>query len=216
MNVQRDGQRYSLFERRLSMRVKSLSALTIAACLATTLAFADGDNSRTYQTANIFLFGSPAVLKPGGATLLRSRQRVEMRIATSGLNMNSSYTVWWVVFNNPSGCVGGCGPDDLTNPAARASVFYAAGFVTGLEDSANVSAHLDAGALPGGLGVRLGHALEDGNGLAAAIHLVVRTHGVTTPGVVDKQIGSFNGGCSPTCSNEQAAMFPPVASGDEE
>jgi len=198
------------------MRVKSLRALTIAACLATTPAFADGNDSRTYQTANIFMFGNAAVLKPGGATLFRSRQRVEMRIATSGLNMNSSYTVWWVVFNNPSGCVGGCGPDDLSNPAARASVFYAAGFVTGLGDSGNVSAHLDAGALPTGLDVQLGHGLEHGNGLAAEIHLVVRTHGVTIPGGVDKQIGSFNGGCSPTCSNEQAAMFLPVASRDEE
>jgi cytochrome c peroxidase len=31
-----------------------------------------------------------------------------------------------------------------------------------------------------------------------------------TPGIVDLQIGSFNGGCTPTCANVQAAMFPPV------
>ena len=198
------------------MRFRRLSVLTIAASLASAFAFADGDNPRTYQTVNMFMFGNPSVLKPGGATLFRGKQRVEMRVATSGLNMNSSYTVWWVVFNNPAGCIGGCGLKDLSNPAARPSVLYAAGFVTGLGDSGNVTAHLDAGAPPKGVDVELGNGLEPGDGLAAEIHLVVRTHGVTTPGVVAQQIGSFNGGCSPSCSNVQAAMFPAVADRDEE
>jgi hypothetical protein len=180
------------------------------------LAFADGDSPRTYQTANMFMFGNPSVLEYGGATLFRSKQRVEMRVATSGLHMKSSYTVWWVVFNNPGACAGGCGLSDLSNPATRPSVLYAAGFVTGDGDSGNVTAHLDAGEPPKGVDVQLGHGLERGNGLAAEIHIVVRAHGMTTPGVVDKQIGSFNGGCSPSCSNVQAAMFKPVAARDED
>jgi hypothetical protein len=84
------------------------------------------------QTSPGFLMSSR---ETGGATLFRSKQRVEMRVATSGLNMNSSYTVWWVVFNNPAGCIGGCAVKDLSNPAARPSVLYAAGFVTGLGDN---------------------------------------------------------------------------------
>jgi len=199
------------------MRFRRLCGLTIAASLTSVLAFADGDSLRTYQTSNMVMFGNPAVLKAGGATLFRSKQRVEMRVATSGLNMNSSYTVWWIVFNNPAACgVGGCGLNDLGNPDVRASVLYAAGFVTGLGDSGNVTAHLDAGEPPKGVDVELGDGLERGNGLAAEIHLVVRTHGVTTPGVVDKQIGSFNGGCSPSCSNVQAAGFKPVATHRDE
>jgi hypothetical protein len=192
------------------MRKRLVGSLVVAACLASALAFADGKEPRTYQTSNMFVFGNPAVNVAGGATLYRSRQGVDMRIATSGLVMNSSYTVWWVVFNNPAGCVGGCGLDDLANPNARASVLYAAGFVTGLGDTGNVTAHLEAGAVPDGVDVELGSGLEPGNGFAAEIHLVLRTHGTTNPGVVDKQIGSFNGGCNPTCSNKQAAMFPPV------
>jgi len=165
---------------------------------------------RTYQTTNMFQAGMPGVKLPGGATLYRSKQALEMRVATSGLDMNSSYSVWWVVFNNPSACVGGCGADDLSNPAVRASVFYAAGFVTGIGNDGNVTAHIDAGALPEGIDVEVGSGLEPGNGFGAEVHIVVRSHGFTLVGSVDKQIGSFNGGCNPTCANKQAAMFPPV------
>jgi len=59
-----------------------------------------------------------------------AQQAVDVRLATSGLDINAAYTVWWIVFNNPSACTGGCGADDLGNPATAASAFYAAGFVT--------------------------------------------------------------------------------------
>ncbi len=192
------------------MRTKLLPFCVIAGCLAYGFAVVDAAEPRTYQTKNMFQAGNPAILKPGGATLYRSSQGLEMRIATSGLLMSSSYTAWWVVFNNPSACVGGCGEDDLSNPEVRASVLYAAGFVTGLSDTGNVTAHLEAGRPPSGVDVELGDGLEPGNGFRAEVHLVVRTHGLTNPGSVDQQIGSFNGGCNPTCANVQAAKFPPV------
>jgi len=192
------------------MRTKLLPFCVIAGCLAYGFAVVDAAEPRTYQTKNMFQTGNPTILKPGGATLYRSSQGLEMRIATSGLLMNSSYTVWWVVFNNPSACVGGCGADDLSNPEVRASVLYAAGFVTGLSDTGNVTAHLEAGNLPSGLDVEQGGGLEPGNGFRAEVHLVVRTHGLTNPGSVDQQIGSFNGGCNATCANVQSAVFPPV------
>jgi hypothetical protein len=192
------------------MRTKLLRSPVIAGCIVFGLAFAASAEPRTYQTTNMFQSGTPANKKPGGATLFRSKQEVEMRIATSGLDLNSSYTVWWVVFNNPSACVGGCGADDLGRPEVRAAVFYAAGFVTGLTDTANVTAHLETGALPEGLDVEQGTGLEPGNGFSAEIHLVVRSHGNTLTGSVDQQIASFNGACNPTCANKQSAMFPAV------
>src|SRR5262249_55564714 len=195
------------FGKESAMRKKIVGSLVVAGCLACGMAFADGKEPRTYQTSNMFAFGNPAANVAGGATLYRGRQGVDMRIATSGLNMNSSYTGWWVVFNNPAGCVGGVGLGGIANPAARASVLYAAGFVTGLGDSGNVTAHLDAGAVPDGTDVELGNGLEPGNGFGAEIHLVLRTHGLTHPGSVAQQIGSFNGGCNAVCANVQAAMF---------
>jgi hypothetical protein len=192
------------------MRSRLIRFSIIAGCVACGLAVVEAAEPRTYQTKNIFQAGNPGILKPGAATLYRSSQGLEMRIATSGLVVNSSYTVWWVVFNNPSACVGGCGEDDLGRPEVRASVLYAAGFVTGLSDTGNVTAHLEAGNLPSGIDVELGDGLEPGNGFRAEVHLVVRSHGTTLPGIVDQQIGSFNGGCNVTCANVQAARFPPV------
>jgi hypothetical protein len=139
-----------------------------------------------------------------------------MRVAASGLAENSAFTVWWVVFNNPAACVMGCDANDLPNPAVRAAVFYAAGFVTGgdgvgTEDGVgNVDAYIEAGALPAGIDIETGDGLEPGNGFDAEVHIVVRTHGTISPGQVHKQIGTFNEGCTPTCANRQVAVFPPL------
>jgi hypothetical protein len=167
----------------------------------------------TYQTSPIFQAGNPAMQLAGAVTLYRYKQRLEVRVANTGLNANSAYTVWWVVFNNPDACMGGCGADDLGNPAVNAAVFYAAGFVTGMDGVGNVSAYVNAGALAVGVDRVMeatGDRLEAGNGYRAEVHIVVRTHGALNPGNVHMQIGSFNGGCNPTCANQQAAIFMPV------
>jgi hypothetical protein len=194
------------------MRAKLLGSLVIAGCIVCGLAVTASAGPRTYQTVNVITLPptDPPTFAPGGATLFRSKQAVEMRIATSGLAATAAYTVWWVVFNNPAACSVPCGVNDLGNPEVRASVFYAAGFVTGLDGTGNVSAHMEAGALPLGIDIEVGSGLEPGNGFGAEIHMVVRTHGGITLGSVDEQIGSFNGGCAPTCANQQAAVFAPV------
>jgi hypothetical protein len=122
--------------------------------------------------------------EPGAATLLRSEQCVELRIATSGLDPNTAYTVWWVVFNNRAACVPACNPTPLGNPAVRASAFYAAGFVTGSDSTANVTAHVEAGALPIGGQIADGTVagLDHGNGFGAEIHVVVRSQGFIVAG----------------------------------
>jgi hypothetical protein len=69
----------------------------------------DGGGPVVYQTANIHDFPGMTTDLGGAATLFRSKQEVDVRIATSGLDMNAAYTVWWVVFNRPAACTGGCG-----------------------------------------------------------------------------------------------------------
>lgn len=172
----------------------------------------EGGGPVVYQTANIHDFPGMTTDLGGAATLLRSRQAVDVRLATSGLDINAAYTVWWIVFNNPSACTGGCGADDLGNPATAASAFYAAGFVTGMDGTANLSAHLSAGRLPQGIDVLLGSGLMAGNGHRAEIHLIIRSHGPIIPGRVDEQIGSFNGACDVNvCTDQQAVGFPAVS-----
>lgn len=168
-----------------------------------------GRNPRVYQTADMVEFGNPTNLLGGAATLFRSPHSLDATVATSGLDPNAAYTVWWVVFNNPRDCVEGCGGDDLARPEVRASVFYATGFLTANQGTANATAHLKAGPLPQGVDVVLGHGLERKNGLRAEIHVVVRSHGPIIPGMVAKQISTFDPGCT-VCQDQQAAAFQPV------
>ena len=199
------------------MKTNVLCSATIAGVLALGLPVAAPDDdgheregaSTTYQTANAVMFrvGTPV---GGAGTLFRSKQTLDVRVATTGLQSNGAFTVWWVVFNNPDACVDGCGLDDLARPDVRAAVFYAAGFVTGADGTANVTAHLKAGHLAEGVDVELGTGLERGNGFRAEVHVIVRGHGAISTGHVAEQIGSFNGACNPTCANKQAVLFPPV------
>jgi hypothetical protein len=196
------------------MKAKFFASLVIVAGLLGGLAFADDGGPRTYQTVNMIRAGTGMPLK-SGATLFRSRHGVEGRIAASGLDPNAAYTVWWVVFNNPAACGGPCSPPKLGIPAVRASVFYAAGLVTGDDGTANITAHTQDGTPPQGVEVTPDGTvagIDKGNGFGAEIWLVVRSHGPIVAGMVDKQIGSFNGTCPPnTCVNQQVGMFPPVA-----
>jgi hypothetical protein len=202
------------------MRKKLLAPLVVVGCLVCGFVFADGENVRTYQTVNMFRARMPSMKLQSAATLFRSRDGVEMRIAASHLDGNSAYTVWWVVFNNPAGCLGPCGSASLGVPAARASVFYAAGFMTGDDGIGSVTAHMGDGPLPIGLEVTSDGTvagLDRGNGFAAEVQLVVRSHGPIIAGMADKQIGSFNGGCPPNnCMNQQVAVFPAVARHEDE
>ncbi len=101
--------------------------------------------------------------------------------------------------------------DDLDNPATGASVFYAAGFVTGSDGTANISAHLDADALPRGIDVLLGNGLMPGNVFGAEIHLLIRSHGSLIPWRVAQKIGSVDGACDVNvCAEQQAVGFNAV------
>ena len=197
------------------MRGTVIGSLVVAGCLASGLLVrADEGGGKTYQTKNMIKAGVGTPLQ-SGATLVRSRNGLDARIAASHLDPNAAYTVWWVVFNNPAACGGPCSPAKFGLQAVRASVFYAAGFVTGDDGVANITAHTDTGTLPAGVEVTTDGTVagvDRGNGFGAEVWLVVRSHGAIIAGMVDKQIGSFNGSCPPNvCANQQVAMFPAVA-----
>jgi hypothetical protein len=161
----------------------------------------------TYQTANVVEFdsGNPVA---GAATLTRTLESATARLYTTGLQKKAAYTIWWVVWNDPSLCTGGCGEDDLG--IADNSVFYAGGFVTGTDGTVNVSVHVDAGDLAPEIDVLLPGGLEVGHGFLAEIHLIIRSHGKIIKGLADVQIGSFFGACDiNTCFDDQAVAFLP-------
>lgn len=69
--------------------------LVCIGCLVGGVAFADGNNVRTYQTANLFEFGAPSMILQGAATLFRSQDGADLRVAATHLDPNAVDTVWW-------------------------------------------------------------------------------------------------------------------------
>lgn len=199
-----------------------LSASAVLTAAIGSYAWADGPFSSLQSAEMIdFATGAPVV---GGGVLWRSEGAVKARLSTTGLDKKASYTVWWIVFNDPGDCsLPGCGEDDIfIGPgvlnlaqiaAAEISVFYADGFVTGTDGVGNVTANLNAGPLPEGLGVNFGwdgmSGLKAGNGVDAEIHMVVRSHSKSITGQVGFQTSSFDGPCG-ACEDQQAIVFNPL------
>jgi hypothetical protein len=178
----------------------SLSALTAQSA-------ADRD------TKPVFWIGGSII--PGSSSLLiRNDGGVTAAFHTSGLTAGNAYTMWFVVFNNRSACLGPappqapgakCGFGDLGRAGVNSSIMYAAGHVVGDGDADNLAGRRGVGDTDG---VIAGPGLLNPRG--AEIHLVVRNHGPAIPGLIKEQISSFNGGCPPnSCTNVQASVHPP-------
>jgi hypothetical protein len=169
-------------------------------------------NAATKDESPVLWFSNHEPVEGAYSTLVRNDRGVTMTFHTSQLVPGNAYTVWWIVFNNPAACVGGCGPDDLTRPAAHASLVFATGHVIG-NDTANFGAWLGVGDTDGVLSNPPSPAgpygLEDAR--AAEIHIVVRSHGPADPQLLPDQINSFLGGCSVSnpCANVQASIHMP-------
>lgn len=127
-----------------------------------------------------------------------------------------AYTNWWVIFNDPTACSGGCGADDFG--LSSASVLFARGGVVGDDGKTEFEAHLEEGNSPGQ--VLFGPGLTDAE--AAEVHYVIRFHGPTNTNdegvTLEDMITTFGGGCNNTgneegdgnypCWDPQVAVFP--------
>ena len=201
--------------RRNRIKPRSIAAL-LAGVLALGLSAAAEASQSHLQAVNLQAFGDPSTELAGAATLMRTRHEVQARVHASGLDPEAAYTIWWVIFNNPQACATvPCGSADLRNPAVGGANFYATGFLTGTDGTANVEAGLEAGRLPDGVesmdfGTGIRPQLRRGNGLGAEIHLIMRTHGPLALGWVAEQISTGEFVDCPMCANQQAAVFMPV------
>lgn len=151
--------------------------------------------------ANLYTMADNVMITHSWSKLVRTDHAVSMALKTQGLEPDSPYTVWWVIFNNPGACsaapdgdpgVPVCDTDDLFNadgafdprPLPRSSFVWATGGMSDAEGHAFFSAYLEEGD-PLGF-VSFGPALEDAR--HAAIHLVVRAHGPTDPDSLYQQL----------------------------
>lgn len=133
----------------------------------------------------------------GAATLKRGTDWIQTNIRTSGLPPGA-YTVWWVVFDTPAGCIDGCDPDDLFNPDAHASVFWATGGIVHEGRVGSFQARHQIGDDLGEPGIQ--HILGDGSidPTRAEIHNVIKYHGPASgdAAALYDQTHTLMGGCS--------------------
>jgi len=166
----------------------------------------------SFQAADLHDFATGEVLA-GAGTMIRSEDEVWATFSLSGLDKKAAYTAWWIVFNNPDECVNGaghCGPNDLGPGPAGSSIFYALGFTTGTDGTANLSTHVTAGETPYGQQKFFGDGLAAGNGFDAEMHILFRSHWKTIPGEAAAQISDVDGACGATehgCSDQVALQF---------
>ena len=192
--------------------IKKLTVSTIA-LLGAFVATSPAQAALVQNVSLLDLVNSGTVAGSTG-TLTRTATGIASTVSTSNLSPGAAYTMWWVIFNNPEFCLGGCGQDDFSNAAVNASVFFADGEVIDLNGLGNFSAQVGIGQLPSPNQVELGNGLL--NPLTAEVWNVVRDHGPASsdPALLNAQLTTFNGGCTLTpadglfpCRDEQLAVF---------
>lgn len=149
--------------------------------------------------------------------LVRTNKGVSMTIDTNGLYAGA-YTVWWIIFNNPSACahpipaIGAmCGAEDLGyDPDVYPDVLYATGNVVDEDGEGGFAARLNMGDTSGSLfGPNAPGLMYPRH---AEIHLVVRHHGEVIPSMMPAQIMTIGGGCGVNdCMDVQGAAHSPYS-----
>ncbi|MDG2333826.1 MAG: hypothetical protein P8Q97_06320 [Myxococcota bacterium] len=131
---------------------------------------------------------------------------VVIEAETSGLTPQSAYTVWALVFNDPSACVDEC---DLSDMGAEgfSALWSGVGFVANEEGEAEFESIMFKNEPAGE--VLMGEGLM--NARRAEIHLIIRSHGPAAFGdseLLDSQLTTFAGGCDIyTCVDVQYATL---------
>ena len=201
-------------------RALPVLAVTTGFVLATaTAAVAAG---AVHQFSDVHLFEDMSVA--GDASLVRTGSTVRLNLHTDthgGLfefgvptgpdwEVGDATTVWFVVFNEPGACVGGCGEDEVVDAflgganLAGVGLHYGTGHVAGHHFGASASLReWDVG------GRLFGMPLKDAQ--TAEVHVIVRSHGpaaTLSGGDLAEALHSVDGGCGTnTCGDAQFAVF---------
>lgn len=140
-------------------------------------------------------------LQDNKASLKRGKDYLQFNIHTTGLP-EGAYTVWWIIFNDPSSCVGPgagngvCGEADLFN--SKAAIVWATGKVVKANGAGNFSDRIYVGELRSET-ILLGADLESPLAYPkdAEVHLIVKYHGLASddPDVLYAQLNTLLGSC---------------------
>lgn len=189
-----------------------------------TLAGAGG--ASTTDTQNLIEFDTGAPLA-GESHLTRTVDSVSVVVEAEGLVPGDAHTLWWVVFNDPSGCSAPCGEDDIFFPNGELNVagVMAAGIgignASGNIAKADGTIELGGNLAQGDTVASNGHQILFPAGLAgdsiltavpadAEVHVVLQSHGQARGGPkLLEQLSYVDANCTPDCVDLQAAIHTP-------
>jgi hypothetical protein len=194
------------------LRKLSLSLLVGAFVVVSTL------SSLTAQAGPASISTSPVIFLSdftpvAGASSKIVRNDNGVTVSVSTTVDPGTYTMWMLLWNDPSQCGGSPGLE--CDPAVDAldCVLFTAGHVVGNNGTLNYSGHRRVYDSSGSIveegvpGPPCASGLTNPQG--AAIHLIIRSHGPKQPGQVNLQISTLLGGCIPgddnPCADVQAA-----------
>lgn len=213
-----DSRSFTRPYRRAVLALAALAALAVAGC-------ADQDVtapapptpptpffSVTQQSADLFMkFGAPSA-PWGTATIRRGPEGVQVQLrvtdpAVQAALEGNAITIWFASFHDPSECAAApdCGAGDLGNPLVGAALQFAGGRVLGHGHHINLAVNVREGDTKNQIaGTAAGLVDADTD----VIHVIIRSHGLPIPGLVDEQIHTVGGGCGiNVCSDVAVAIF---------
>jgi hypothetical protein len=176
--------------------------------------------SSTTDTQGLVSLGD---FSPTGSVsrLTRFDDGVTVVVEASGLEPGNAYTLWWVVFNNPAGCMTApCGIEDILNPDGSLNFGGIVDAQIGMGHATGNIARSDGTTEFGGtllqndneghqavFGAGFGEFLLTVAGTDAEIHVVIQDHGKARGGnPLSQQLSLFEANCTPGCQDVQATI----------
>lgn len=147
----------------------------------------------------------------GSSRLVRTPNGINFSLSTADLTPGHAYTLWFVAFNEPAGCLVAnvCGPDDVVNDAAKPDMMYATGRVAGGGGTPTFSGRIRAGDASGSINAPVG---LPSYGLMvpfeAQVILAVHDHGTKLPEYLPDMIQTVDGGCTDAGIPSAGVMSP--------
>ncbi|HEX6337208.1 MAG TPA: hypothetical protein VFZ85_09655 [Jiangellaceae bacterium] len=205
-------------------------AWAVAAAAAVLVALPQAALAGTTNKEPVLEFATGEPVVGAFSQVDRGENTVASKVRTR-ITPGHTYTLWYVIFNDPAACNGGeCGEDDIfladgsfnfaQIEAARISVVWGkAGDVANPAGRVKLDGGLAVGEVPTGPGIKVvigdpaDGALVPGvvTGLehtAAEVHLVIQDHGPAhdDPALLELQTTSFQGACNPECVDVQFSV----------
>ncbi len=184
-----------------SVQIRRLGACFVVPFLA--LAGCDDDPTSDDADPPASVLSFDGFAEVGESIIVRTSDGVNYSLATTGLEPGHAYTLWIVIFNEPSECLEPselptfCGPSDVVNDLARPDMMYATGLTAGESGEATFEGRRLVGDTGGSINGPVGlpaYGLE--NPAGAEIQLVVHDHGPMMPTHMPDMIETVDGGCS--------------------